>query len=254
MFRRAVRRLTEPCSIGNWLPIVAATGGSGKRIALTIDDGPSPRTTLTILRLLERHNAKASFFLCGERVAAYPELAQAIVANGHQVYAHGYSHVRIDSLSDTAALDEIVRTEDLIARFRPPPSPYLVRLPYGSGHGEVRIHLLLRRWRDDCQIAHWSCDPKDYRLAEGCSTQMELEAKCDRTVAGIFGDPQVNGKAILLHDDPVGVQGALTHEVARAIFSKLLAAAAERRFAVTGLEPAPRSAWVRRYIRPAIAC
>src|SRR4029453_3460443 len=116
-----------------------------------------------------------------------------------QVYAHGYSHVRVDTLSDAAALDEIVRTEDLLSRFRPAPSPYLVRLPYGSGHSQARIHRLLRDWRDDCQIAHWSCNPQDFRLAEGCGNQTQLEEKCNRAVSQIISDPRVNGKAILLH-------------------------------------------------------
>ena len=252
MFCRVVRRVTATCSLGNWLPIVDLAPGSGKRIALTIDDGPSPHTSLTILRLLKQHDAKATFFLCGQRIEAHPELTRAIVANGHQVYAHGYSHVRIDTLSDTAALDEIVRTEDLISRFRPTPAPYLVRLPYGSGHSQVRVHRLLRSWRADCQIAHWSCNPQDFRLAEGCSTQGQLEEKCDRTVARIFSDPPVNGTAILLHDDPIGAQGALIHDVARVFFGKMLAAAADRQLAVVGLEPAPDHSWMRRYVRPAI--
>lgn len=250
MFRKAVNRVTASCSLGNWLPIVDHASGSGKRIALTIDDGPSPHTTLAILTLLRQYGAKAAFFLCGQRIEAHPELARAIVANGHQVYAHGYSHVRIDALSDAAALDEIARTEDLISRFRSAPSPYLVRLPYGSGHGDVRIHRLLLRWRGDCQIAHWSYNPQDFRLAEGCSSQDGLEEKCERAVVRIFSEPEISGKAILMHDDPLGAQGALAHDATRVFLSKMLAAAAERQFAITRLEPAPNNALVRRYVRP----
>src|SRR5579883_99166 len=178
MFQKIVNRVTASCSPGNWLPIVDRAPGNGKRIALTIDDGPSPAGTPAILKLLEQHKATAAFFLCGQRVEAHPELARAIVASGHQAYAHGYSHVRIDVLSEAEALDEIVRTEELISRFRTSPSPYLVRLPFGSGHGEARIHRLLRRWRSDCQIAHWSYNPEDFKIAEGCSTRSELEEKC----------------------------------------------------------------------------
>jgi hypothetical protein len=115
---------------------------------------------------------------------------------------------------------------------------------------EVRIHRLLRRWRGDCQIAHWSYNPQDFRLAEGCSTQSELEEKCDRAVVRIFSDPEVSGKVILMHDDPIGAQGALAHDVARVFLSKMLAAAAERQFVIAGLDPAPNTAWMRRYVRP----
>jgi peptidoglycan/xylan/chitin deacetylase (PgdA/CDA1 family) len=188
--------------------------------------------------------------LCGQRVEAHPELARAIVASGHQAYAHGYSHVRIDVLSEAEALDEIVRTEELISRFRTSPSPYLVRLPFGSGHGEARIHRLLRRWRSDCQIAHWSYNPEDFKIAEGCSTRSELEEKCGLAAGRIFNDPKINGKAILMHDDPIGATGTLAHEIARIFLSKILTTAAERQFAIAGFEPASNNAWVRRYVRP----
>jgi peptidoglycan/xylan/chitin deacetylase (PgdA/CDA1 family) len=250
MFCRIGNRVTASCSLGSWLPIVDYAPGNGKRIALTIDDGPSPAATPAILKLLEQHKATAAFFLCGQRIEAHPELTRAIVTHGHRVYAHGYSHVRIDALSEAAALDEIVRTEELISRFRSSPSPYLVRLPYGSGHGEVRIHRLLRRWRSDCQIAHWSCNPEDFRLADGCSTRSELEEKCGRAVVRMFSDPKISGKAILMHDDPIGALGAFANDVARIFLSKILTMAAERQFAIAGFEPASNNAWMRRYVRP----
>ena len=53
MFHRIMKRVTGSCSMGNWLPIVDHAPGNGKRIALTIDDGPSPHTSLAILALLK---------------------------------------------------------------------------------------------------------------------------------------------------------------------------------------------------------
>jgi peptidoglycan/xylan/chitin deacetylase (PgdA/CDA1 family) len=76
MFSKAVKRVTACCSLGSWLPIIDHAPGNKKRIALTIDDGPSPNSTFAILRLLHQHKATAAFFLCGQRIEAHPELTR----------------------------------------------------------------------------------------------------------------------------------------------------------------------------------
>lgn len=61
-------------------------------IWLTIDDGPDPDDTPRILALLERHNARATFFLIGERAARWPQLVERIVRAGHEVAHHTHRH------------------------------------------------------------------------------------------------------------------------------------------------------------------
>ncbi len=61
-------------------------------IWLTIDDGPDPSDTPRILDLLERHGARATFFLIGERARRHPELVTAIIRRGHQVGHHTQTH------------------------------------------------------------------------------------------------------------------------------------------------------------------
>lgn len=61
-------------------------------VALTIDDGPDPRTTPAVLDVLDAHGAQASFFCIGERVARHPELAAEIVRRGHRVENHTARH------------------------------------------------------------------------------------------------------------------------------------------------------------------
>ena len=58
------------------LPVQGAP--RGKLVALTFDDGPSGRFTKALLDGLEARDAKATFFLCGYRIAQYPELTQRI--------------------------------------------------------------------------------------------------------------------------------------------------------------------------------
>ena len=59
---------------------------------LTIDDGPSPEDTPQILDLLDEYNAKATFFVIGERAESHPELIRQVLARGHEIGAHTYTH------------------------------------------------------------------------------------------------------------------------------------------------------------------
>ena len=65
-------------------------GASG--VALTFDDGPHPEGTPAVLDLLAAADVKATFFLVGEQVRAFPELAERIGAEGHEVAVHGDRH------------------------------------------------------------------------------------------------------------------------------------------------------------------
>jgi peptidoglycan/xylan/chitin deacetylase (PgdA/CDA1 family) len=77
---------------GWYLPIVSRGSRRSQAVALTFDDGPDPRATPAILALLDRHGVKATFFLLGRRAARHPELVDAIIAKGHTVGNHSYSH------------------------------------------------------------------------------------------------------------------------------------------------------------------
>ena len=71
------------------LPSAAARRGE---ISLTFDDGPDPEVTPRVLELLDRYQAKASFFCIGEKAAAQPELVREIVRRGHSVENHSFHH------------------------------------------------------------------------------------------------------------------------------------------------------------------
>lgn len=61
-------------------------------VALTFDDGPDPDVTPRVLDLLDRHQARATFFVVGRKVEAHPALAREIQARGHLVENHTYRH------------------------------------------------------------------------------------------------------------------------------------------------------------------
>ena len=71
------------------LPLAAQQAG---HVALTFDDGPDPQVTPQVLDLLDRYQAKASFFCIGSAVSQYPGLLRDIVARGHSIENHGHAH------------------------------------------------------------------------------------------------------------------------------------------------------------------
>ncbi len=76
-------------------------------VYLTFDDGPTPGVTEWILEMLRRHNAKATFFVLGKNVERYPDLYAKILADGHSVGNHTYSHQKGFGMSLEGYLEDI---------------------------------------------------------------------------------------------------------------------------------------------------
>lgn len=77
------------------LPDEAARRGD---VAITIDDGPDPEVTPQVLDILDRHQAKASFFCIGTLAALHPDLCREIIRRGHTVESHSQTHNWLFSL------------------------------------------------------------------------------------------------------------------------------------------------------------
>lgn len=73
-------------------PVVTRFRTRNKAVWLTIDDGPHPEDTPQLLKLLKKHNARATFFVIGQQVQKYPELARAILREGHTLANHTQTH------------------------------------------------------------------------------------------------------------------------------------------------------------------
>ncbi|HVL56531.1 MAG TPA: polysaccharide deacetylase family protein [Burkholderiaceae bacterium] len=101
------------------------------RIALTFDDGPDPEVTPRVLDLLRDAGQRASFFCIGERVAAYPALAQRIVDDGHQIENHTQRHRHHFALLGPSGLRrELLQAQQTIARVAGT-APRFFRAPAG---------------------------------------------------------------------------------------------------------------------------
>jgi peptidoglycan/xylan/chitin deacetylase (PgdA/CDA1 family) len=96
--------------------------GEDKRLYLTFDDGPHPEVTGFVLDELKKFGAKASFFCIGKNVKAYPEVYKRIIAEGHTVGNHTYSHERSLQKNDRAFMEDIEKAKGFIDSnlFRPP--------------------------------------------------------------------------------------------------------------------------------------
>lgn len=117
--------------------LTAEVNTDEKVVALTFDDGPTNKVE-DILPILEKHDAKATFFLIGNEIEKNPEAAQMIARAGHQIGNHTYSHKRMVLKSPSFIKEEIQKTNKLILKagykseidFRPPNGKKLLVLPY----------------------------------------------------------------------------------------------------------------------------
>ena len=159
----------------------ASASAPEKYVALTFDDGPSGRYTQRLLEGLAQRDAKATFLLCGYRIQQYPELTEQILAQGHEIGIHGYSHKNMKDLCRRDIAQEIMDTEALLpkgctARFMRPPG--------GCCSDGVRQVSRAR----GLAILDWSVDPRDWATTD--------VAAIDAAVTERVQD----GDVVLLHD------------------------------------------------------
>ena len=131
-------------SKGFFLP-VNSRGHTGRpAVSLTFDDGPDPETTRPLLQLLDRHAAKAAFFVTGEKAAKYGDLISEILAHGHDIGNHSYGHDPLLMLRCSQELYREIESTQVLLRgfgisptaFRPPvgiTSPRLAKVLLQQG-------------------------------------------------------------------------------------------------------------------------
>lgn len=86
-------------------------------VALTYDDGPNPPYTDQLLNILAKHDVKAIFFLIGNRIEKHPETVNRMIAEGHQIGNHTYTHPLLGFLPPISVRREIERTDNLLQQF-----------------------------------------------------------------------------------------------------------------------------------------
>ncbi len=93
-----------------------------KDLYLTFDDGPTPEVTDSVLDMLKKHDAKATFFCLGKNIKKYPEIYQRILKEGHAVGNHTTHHLNGWATHPQKYLEDIAASEEWIQTklFRPP--------------------------------------------------------------------------------------------------------------------------------------
>ena len=128
-----------------------------QQVALTFDDGPTPGVTDRILDELKRRELKATFFMIGQCIGAAPDLARRVLAEGHEIGNHTFTHPHLTQLPDAAVDAEIQRTQDILADKLKYRSSWF-RPPFGELQQNQAAMVTTRQLR----IALWNVDPGDW--------------------------------------------------------------------------------------------
>ena len=159
-------------------------------VALTFDDGPSPKYTPLLLDGLKERNVRATFFLLGKNVKENQELVQRMQAEGHLLGNHTYNHVQLNKIPETTARQEILKTNNEIYEATGKYPEYM-RPPYGA-------------WKKNMELCvgmlpvFWDIDTLDWK-----SQNVDAILKA-------AGEEPEDGSIILMHDEyQTSVEAAL---------------------------------------------
>ena len=153
---------------------------SNDSVALTFDDGPDPHITPLVIDILQKHRAKATFFVLGKQAELYPRVIQQILDSGCEIANHSYGHPSFALISPSQRLSEIRKCRSAIGAsekkyFRPP-----------FGHASHKTPLLasLLNYITVC----WSADVGDWENLDADVMFKMLETRV------------TPGSVVLLHD------------------------------------------------------
>ena len=128
-----------------------------KKVAITFDDGPNPDYTADLLKGLKERGVSATFFLLGTEVEKYPELVKQMYEDGHLIGTHSYQHVNLCNLSDEAAKEHVVKTNELIEAITGE-CPQFIRPPFGCWKKNLDYKTTMIE-------VLWSIDPLDWNTS-----------------------------------------------------------------------------------------
>ena len=159
---------------------VSAIQVEEKRVAITFDDGPNPDYTGELLEGLKERGVLATFFLLGVEIEKYPELVEQMYEEGHLIGTHSYQHVNLCNLTDEKAIEQVVKTTELIEGLTGE-CPLFIRPPFGSWKKNLDYETTMIE-------VLWDVDPLDWNTGN-TGVVVKRVLKCVE-----------DGDIILLHD------------------------------------------------------
>ena len=159
-------------------------------VALTFDDGPSPKYTPLLLDGLKERNVRATFFLLGKNVKENQKLVQRMQTEGHLLGNHTYNHVQLNKIPETTARQEILKTNNEISEATGNYPDYM-RPPYGAWKKNMELCV-------EMLPVFWDIDTLDWK-----SQNVDAILKA-------AGEEPEDGSIILMHDEyQTSVEAAL---------------------------------------------
>lgn len=156
------------------------TSGGQKLIALTFDDGPHSAVTARILNTLEKHGAKATFFVVGNRVGSCKSVLKRAHNMGCEIGSHTWSHKNLTKLTVAQMQEEMKKSADAISAVTGVPVK-LMRPPEGGYNDTVKKNI-------QYPLIMWSVDSKDWK-------NRDAKKNYDAIMSTVF-----DGAIILMHD------------------------------------------------------
>jgi peptidoglycan-N-acetylglucosamine deacetylase len=182
---------------------------SPRKLSITFDDGPNPAITPKLLDLLDRYNARATFFVIGRFAEQCPELVREIAARHHLVGNHTQTHPNLFWLPPAQIRDELRRCQDAISAalnvtakwFRP---PFGLRSPWlASAAREL-----------DLRVVMWTLIPGDWQARSDAWLIQRMSPIASRAES-MSRDGRETGDVLCLHDGSHASQnGDRTHTLA----------------------------------------
>jgi peptidoglycan/xylan/chitin deacetylase (PgdA/CDA1 family) len=182
VIKKTVRRAYAAACLRRPLQICERSQDS---LFLTFDDGPHHDVTGELLSLLEKYDAKATFFVVGTRLREFPRIGEEIVRRGHAFGNHSLNHRKFGQLSIRDQIGEAENAQEEIGAIASD-MPKLFRSP--QGHWSIPLLYGLNRRGYRC--IHWSLDSGDHREDDPLVIASQLKSERVRA-----------GDIILFHDD-----------------------------------------------------
>lgn len=188
--------------------MILTHGSDPNQVALTFDDGPNGNTTLELVKVMARHNAKATFFMLGKWVKENPQIALEVYKCGHDIGNHGFSHTSIAGMEWDQIADELQACAYSLAEALEFKShSRLFRPPYGKT-SEVSRRAV---YQLGCETVLWSQLSGDWAAKSPEEIISKVNLDTDK------------GEIVLLHDggpDELGADRSNTIKAVEMILQK----------------------------------
>jgi len=140
-------------------------------VALTFDISWGNKTPLPVIEILKENDVRCTFFLSGPWVKQYPDIAEQIKKDGHEIGSHGYRHVNYSTLSKTEIKEEIMKAHKIIKDITGVDAKF-IRTPNGDYNDKVieAIHEI------NYEAIQWGTDSLDW-MNPGIDTIIERVTK-----------------------------------------------------------------------------